>query len=162
MIDLPIAISLAEHGFGEYGVDVFANMSPVYGNGVVTTTSGIWVNSQTEDSTTVGYTDQVTISTRNRDRLTQYRTLLRIEQYVRRVLSKECCLTAAPYVPDVEFSINRVRTDGNRFSIDAVDSEGLFVRSFAFGVDYRIVRYPAQSNQTSHTNTPTMEGNSND
>ena len=62
MIELAVALDLAEHGFGTYGETIFVNESPILDTGAVSSKDGIWITSTTMSNGNGHYTDQLTIS----------------------------------------------------------------------------------------------------
>ena len=144
MIDLAIALNLAENSLGEYGTTLFAGSSPIFGSGMVTNHSGIWVTATTIQSNQFTYTDNVLISTRYADVLEQDTALLNIEEWARKTPQPACELTTDPLI-HASFEIIAVRFDNNAagFSVDGIDDEGRYVKSYGFQIQYKIVQYPS-------------------
>lgn len=139
MFDLAIALLLARSGYGEYGKDIFWNVSPVMGSGEVSKEAGIWVNGLPQDVRGDLYTDTLTVSTRYFDPIIQAETLMDIMKYGREDFPKICDLTLEPIVPGFMFTHCDIKPP-DAISTDAVDGEGRFVKSIHFNASYKLPR----------------------
>ena len=137
MIDLAVALTLEEHGFGTYGETIWWNQSPVLDSGAVSSQQGIFVN-----ATTVGvagdlYADQITISTRFNDVLKQGLYLLNLMDWQRNVMCDLCELDINLPECQIKFENCDIRPCA-AINFDAVDSEGHWVKSLTFNVSYKL------------------------
>lgn len=147
MIELAVALDLAEHGFGTYGETIFVNESPILDTGAVSSKDGIWITSTTvrngnghyPDQLTVSngnghYTDQLTVSTRFYDVIRQGEYLLKLMEYINTQLVDQCTLSCQPESPIVYKKLNI--SPASSIDLDAVDNEGHYVKSIHFTITY--------------------------
>ena len=139
MIDLAIALALERAGFGTYGDTIFWNVSPVLQTGSVSDSYGIWVNATTVSSVADTYTDEITISTRYADELQQGITLMHLIDWVNGTRINECKLSLDPLIPDCEFQIVQ-QFKSTAIDLEAVDSEGRWVKTVRFQIQYKYPR----------------------
>lgn len=139
MIDLAIALALERAGFGKYGDTIFWNVSPVLQTGTVSENYGIWVNSTTVSSVADTYTDEITISTRYADELSQGINLMHIIDWVNGTLIDQCALGLEPLIHDCEFRIVQL-SKSTAIDLEAVDSEGRWVKTVRFQIQYKFPR----------------------
>lgn len=137
MIDLAIALALADNGFGEYGKNIFWNVSPVMGSGQVSGEDGIWVNSIPNEVIGDWYQDGVTISTRFRDSIKQAKTLLKLMEFLRGPWSQTCTLSTDPIVSGMTFNNVQI-TPPTSTALEAVDGEGRWVKAIQFSIKYKL------------------------
>lgn len=135
MIDLAICMTLQNEGCGTYGQNLFFGTSPVLDTGTVTSQQGIWVNANTVDINGDLYTDQITISSRYDDVLTQGRTMLRLLDLINNTFPRYCQLTCQPII---DITYESIRTHpATAIDLDAIDHEGRWVKSIRFQIDYK-------------------------
>lgn len=134
MIELAVALDLAEHGFGTYGETIFVNESPILGTGAVSSKDGIWITSTTVSNSTGHYTDQLTVSTRSYDVIRQGEYLLKLMEYINTQLVDQCTLSCQPESPIVYEKLNI--SPASSIDLDAVDNEGHYVKSIHFTITY--------------------------
>lgn len=134
MIELAVALDLAEHGFGTYGETIFVNESPILDTGAVSSKDGIWITSTTVSNGNGYYTDQLTISTRFYDVIRQGEYLLKLMEYINTQLVDQCTLSCQPESPIVYDKITI--SPASSIDLDAVDSEGHYVKSIHFTITY--------------------------
>lgn len=134
MIELAVALDLAEHGFGTYGETIFVNESPILDTGAVSSKDGIWITSTTVSNDNGHYTDQLTISTRFYDVIRQGEYLLKLMEYINTQLVDQCTLSCQPESPIVYNKLTI--SPASSIDLDAVDSEGHYVKSIHFTITY--------------------------
>lgn len=134
MIELAVALDLAEHGFGTYGETIFVNESPILDTGAVSSKDGIWITSTTVSNGNRHYTDQLTISTRFYDVIRQGEYLLKLMEYINTQLVDQCTLSCQPESPIVYEKLNI--SPASSIDLDAVDNEGHYVKSIHFTITY--------------------------
>lgn len=134
MIELAVALDLAEHGFGTYGETIFVNESPILDTGAVSSKDGIWITSTTVSNSTGHYTDQLTVSTRSYDVIRQGEYLLKLMEYINTQLVDQCTLSCQPESPIVYEKLNI--SPASSIDLDAVDNEGHYVKSIHFTITY--------------------------
>lgn len=134
MIELAIALDLQEHGFGTYGETIFVNESPILDTGAVSSKDGIWITSTTVSNSNGHYTDQLTVSTRFYDVIRQGEYLLKLMEYINTQLVDQCTLSCQPESPIVYEKLNI--SPASSIDLDAVDSEGHYVKSIHFTITY--------------------------
>lgn len=134
MIELAVALDLAEHGFGTYGETIFVNESPTLDTGSVSSKDGIWITSTTVRNGNGHYTDQLTISTRFYDAIRQGEYLLKLIEYINTTLVDQCTLSCQPESPIVYNKITI--SPASSIDLDAVDNEGHYVKSIHFTITY--------------------------
>ena len=139
MIDLAIALALERAGFGKYGDTIFWNVSPVLQTGSVSDNYGIWVNATTVSSVADTYTDEITISTRYADELTQGVALMHIVDWVNGTLINECALNLDPLITNCQFNIVQ-QSKSTAIDLEAVDAEGRWVKTIRFQIQYKYPR----------------------
>ena len=136
MIDLAVCIALQNEGYGTYGQNLFFGTSPILDTGTVTSQEGIWINANTVDINGDLYTDQITISSRHNDVLTQGRLMLRLLALINNTLPNYCHLTCQP-ITDITYT--NIRTHPATASdLDAIANEGRWVKSIRFQIDYKL------------------------
>lgn len=136
MIDLAICMTLQAENYGTYGQNLFFGTSPVLDTGTVTSQEGIWVNANTIDINGDLYTDQITVSSRYDDVLTQGRLMLRLLHYINNDLPHYCTLTCQP-ITDINYTSIRTHP-ATAIDLDAIDHEGRWVKSIRFQIDYKL------------------------
>lgn len=134
MIELAVALDLAEHGFGTYGETIFVNESPILDTGAVSSKDGIWITCTTMSNGNGHYTDQLTISTRFYDVIRQGEYLLKLMEYINTQLVDQCTLSCQPESPIVYNKLTI--SPASSIDLDAVDSEGHYVKSIHFNITY--------------------------
>lgn len=134
MIELAVALDLQEHGFGTYGETIFVNESPILDTGAVSSKDGIWITSTTATNGNGHYTDQVTVSTRFYDVTRQGEYLLKLMEYINTQLVDQCTLSCQPESPIVYDKLTI--SPASSIDLDAVDSEGHYVKSIHFTITY--------------------------
>lgn len=134
MIELAVALDLAEHGFGTYGGTIFVNESPILDTGAVSSKDGIWITSTTVNNGNGHYTDQLTVSTRFYDVTRQGEYLLKLMEYINTQLVDQCTLSCQPESPIVYEKLNI--SPASSIDLDAVDNEGHYVKSIHFTITY--------------------------
>lgn len=134
MIELAVALDLAEHGFGTYGETIFVNESPILDTGAVNSKDGIWITSTTVNNGNGHYTDQLTVSTRFYDVIRQGEYLLKLMEYINTQLVDQCTLSCQPESPIVYEKLNI--SPASSIDLDAVDNEGHYVKSIHFTITY--------------------------
>lgn len=134
MIELAVALDLAEHGFGTYGETIFVNESPILDTGAVSSKDGIWITSTTVSNGNGHYADQLTISTRFYDVIRQGEYLLKLMEYINTQLVDQCTLSCQPESPIVYEKLNI--SPASSIDLDAVDNEGHYVKSIHFTITY--------------------------
>ena len=134
MIELAVALDLAEHGFGTYGETIFVNESPILDTGAVSSKNGIWVTSTTVSNGNGHYIDQLTISTRFYDVIRQGEYLLKLMEYINTQLADQCTLSCQPESPIIYNKLTI--SPASSIDLDAVDSEGHYVKSIHFNITY--------------------------
>lgn len=134
MIELAVALDLAEHGFGTYGETIFVNESPILDTGAVSSKDGIWITSTTVNNGNGHYTDQLTVSTRSYDVIRQGEYLLKLMEYINTQLVDQCTLSCQPESPIVYEKLNI--SPASSIDLDAVDNEGHYVKSIHFTITY--------------------------
>ena len=134
MIELAVALDLAEHGFGTYGETIFVNESPILDTGAVSSKDGIWITSTTMGNGNGHYTDQLTISTRFYDVIRQGEYLLKLMEYINTQLVDQCTLSCQP---ESSIIYNKLTiSPASSIDLDAVDNEGHYVKSIHFTITY--------------------------
>lgn len=136
MIDLAVCMTLQNEGYGNYGQNLFFGTSPVLDTGTVTNQQGIWVNANTIDINGDLFTDQITISSRHEDVLTQGRLMLRLLNLINNTLPHRCRLTCQP-ITDITYESIRIHP-ATAIDLDAIDHEGRWVKSIRFQIDYKL------------------------
>lgn len=136
MIDLAVCMALQNEGYGTYGQNLFFGTSPILDTGTVTSQEGIWVNANTVDISGDLYTDQITISSRHNDVLTQGRLMLRLLNLINNTLPHYCRLTCQP-ITDITYESIRTHP-ATAIDLDAIDHEGHWVKSIRFQIDYKL------------------------
>lgn len=134
MIELAVALDLAEHGFGIYGETIFVNESPILDTGAVSSKDGIWITSTTVSNVGGHYTDQLTVSTRFYDVIRQGEYLLKLMEYINTQLVDQCTLSCQPESPIAYEKLNI--SPASSIDLDAVDNEGHYVKSIHFTITY--------------------------
>ena len=134
MIELAVALDLQEHGFGTYGETIFVNESPILDTGAVSSKDGIWITSTTVSNGNGHYTDQLTVSTRFYDVIRQGEYLLKLMEYINTQLVDQCTLSCQPESPIVYKKLTI--SPASSIDLDAVDSEGHYVKSIHFTITY--------------------------
>lgn len=136
MIELAVALDLAEHGFGTYGETIFVDESPILDTGAVSSKDGIWITSTTVSNGNGNghYTDQLTVSTRFYDVIRQGEYLLKLMEYINTQLVDQCTLSCQPESPIVYEKLNI--SPASSIDLDAVDNEGHYVKSIHFTITY--------------------------
>lgn len=134
MIELAVALDLAEHGFGTYGETIFVNESPILDTGAVSSKDGIWITSTTVSNCNGHYTDQLTVSTRFYDVIRQGEYLLKLMEYINTQLVDQCTLSCQPESPIVYDKLTI--SPASSIDLDAVDNEGHYVKSIHFTITY--------------------------
>lgn len=136
MIDLAICMTLQNENYGIYGQNLFFGASPILDTGTVTNQQGIWVNANTININGDLYTDQITISSRYDDVLTQGRLMLRLLDFINNRLPHYNQLTCQPIT---NITYQSIRTHpATAIDLDAIDHEGHWVKSIRFQTDYKI------------------------
>lgn len=136
MIDLAVCMTLQTEGCGIYGQNLFFGTSPILDTGTVTSQEGIWINANTVDINGDLFTDQITISSRHNDVLTQGRLMLRLINLINNTLPHCCQLTCQP-IADITYTSVRTHP-ATAIDLDAIDNEGRWVKSIRFQIDYKL------------------------
>lgn len=136
MIDLAICMTLQNEGYGIYGQNLFFGTSPILDTGTVTSQQGTWVNANTIDIKGDLYTDQITISSRHENVLTQGRLMLRLLNLINNKLPTYNQLTCQP-ITDITYTSIRTHP-ATAIDLDAIDHEGRWVKSIRFQIDYKL------------------------
>ncbi len=137
MIDLAVCMALQEAGYGVYGDTLFFGVSPVLDSGSVSSTFGLYVNSQTVDIQGDLYTDSITISSRYDDVLEQGLTMYKLLWWVNNDFRSSCSLSCEPISP-LRFGHVRVYPCKG-VDFDAIDGQGRWVKSLRFDVSYKLL-----------------------
>ena len=137
MIDLAILLALQSEGICEYGLTGFWNESPIRSDGSITTGEGLWVIATTKDGVSRQgvYTDEISVATRYNDPVEQAKKLLDLAKFVQNF--KPCELDCGEFL-DQRFRVLDLRQDEG-FNLDSVDTEGRFVKSFSFRIQYMLL-----------------------
>lgn len=137
MIDLGIALLLQEHGYGEYGQNIFWNVSPVFGSGMVSSDYGLWVNATPERVAGDLYTDSISISSRFEDPLAQAKIMASVMRWGRETLPRLCDISLEPIVPGFKLHHCSIKAP-TAISMDAIDEEGRWVKSLQLQGSYKL------------------------
>jgi len=138
MIDIAIMLALQDSGIGEYGKTLFVNQSPIFGSGKVSDVEGFYVTSSAIGATADTYQDQVTITTRFKDSLSQSLMLAKLSEWVRNFGEEACWLPLTPLFDDLEPLQVIGVPDRQAATTTAVDNEGKFVKQITFTVNYKL------------------------
>ena len=138
MIDLALLVAMQDADLCVIGEDGNWNTSPIKSDGTTVTEEGLWIFSTAKEPVTRQglYTDEVTVATRYDSSISQAKKLIQIAQWVKNF--NPCILTCGEYIPGQSFNVKQVTPDEG-FSLDTVDSEGRFIKSYSFEVQYLIL-----------------------